>query len=124
MPAPVSWYLVVDDEAHVRDLVAACLEGDPLVLKASCAEEALTALREAPAGAPGCALVDLKMPGLDGLATIALLRRLLPGLPCALVTGSGVPREAALDGGADSVLRKPFTFGELYACLDSLAARV
>jgi CheY-like chemotaxis protein len=63
------------------------------------------------------------MPGPDGLATIALLKRLRPGLPCALVTGSGIAEGTALAGGADRLLRKPFTAGELLACLDALAER-
>jgi two-component system, LuxR family, response regulator FixJ len=124
MPLPFSWFLVIDDEATVREMLAAFLGGGPRVLKASCANEALAALPGAPEVEPGCALVDFKMPGADGLATIALLRRLRPGLPCALVTGSDIPDRVALAGGAGSVLRKPFRMGELEACLDSLAARV
>jgi CheY-like chemotaxis protein len=123
MPGPFRWFLVVDDEEYIRFVLAAYLGGGPLVLKASCADEALVAMLDAPEGEPGCALVDLKMPGTDGLATIALLRRLRPGLPCVLVTGSDISEEDALAGGADSLLRKPFGWEDLVACLDSLASR-
>jgi CheY-like chemotaxis protein len=116
------WCLVVDDDPAVRDLMAAYLRDGPPALEAGSCEGAEAALRSAPEGA-GCALVDLQMPGPDGLATITLLKRLRPGLPCALVTGSGIAEEDALAGGASALLRKPFTRAELLACLDSLAAR-
>jgi CheY-like chemotaxis protein len=122
-PRRFDWCLVVDDDPAVRGVVVAYLrQGGPPALEAGSASEAEAALLSAPAGA-GCALVDFNMPTADGLAAIALLKRLRPGLPCALVTGSGIGGEEARAGGADALLAKPFTRAELLACLDALAGR-
>jgi putative two-component system response regulator len=105
--------LVIDDEPLVRDLVSDILADDGHdVLAAATAEAALEAL-----GDQSLALVvsDIVMPGLSGLELLAAARRRRPNLPVVLVTGRATHRvvSAALAGGADGLVMKPFSHAEL-----------
>jgi putative two-component system response regulator len=105
--------LVIDDEPLVRDLVSDILADDGHeVLAAATAEAALEAL-----GDPSLGLVvsDIVMPGLSGLELLAAARRRRPNLPVVLVTGRATHGvvSAALAGGADGLVMKPFSHAEL-----------
>ncbi len=79
--------LVVDDEEKFLNTISERLKHlgfDPL--KASNGEEALELAQTAPLD---LAIVDLKMPGIDGLVTIAKLKEIHPGLKTILLTGHG-----------------------------------
>ncbi len=102
--------LVVDDEAHVREIVAEQLEtlGYPVVPAGSGAE-ALALLDDGEE--VGLLLSDLAMPGMDGITLIREVQRRRPGLPAILLTGFATQgAELALSGtqgGNFSVLVKP-----------------
>ena len=114
--------LVVDDEEVVR---RACLRmlralGRP-VLSAGGGQEAVEVLRAHP-GQIGAAIVDLSMPGMDGLATLEALRALEPALPVLLT--SGFDEQALLGRGAQGraagFLQKPYSLDELRAAVARL----
>lgn len=65
----------------------------------------------------GLALLDLSLPGVDGLSLMAALRRRNDDTPVIIITArDAVPdRVAGLDGGADDYLVKPFALDELLA---------
>lgn len=69
---------------------------------------------------PACALVDVRLPGLDGLALQRRLKELHPGLPVIVVTGHGdvATARSALRDGAVDFLEKPIDENEL---LDAVA---
>ncbi len=89
------------------------VDDDPLLLKAFtrnlrhrfevlCAETAREGLALARRARPDVAVVDLKLPDMDGRELISRIQELLPGLRCVLMTGYGSPDRAvdALSGGA------------------------
>jgi DNA-binding NarL/FixJ family response regulator len=81
--------LVADDEALIRNGICAVLEsaaGITVTVQADCARSAVT---RALAARPDVALIDIKMPGSDGLSAVAELRRLLPGLRVIVLTSFG-----------------------------------
>jgi|RhiMetdeSRZDD1v2_1073273.scaffolds.fasta_scaffold67538_2 two-component system response regulator GlrR len=100
--------LVVDDEQNLRILIEALLESAGYrVLLASGGEEALA---HAAAGEPDLAIVDLRMPGMDGLTLLEHLLRLHPVLPVLMLTAHGTVAQAveAMQRGAYDFLTKPF----------------
>ena len=87
--------LVVDDEEAIRDLLVKMLElADYEVDGAPDGPSALEFLQKEP-----CDLmfVDLKMPGMDGLALIRQARSSKPGLPVIVVTGYSSEASASCD---------------------------
>ena len=83
--------LLADDENLIRGALAALLDLEDdlqVVAQAASGDEALAM---AVAHAPDVAVLDLQMPGPDGIEVAARLRRLLPSCACLLVTGHGRP---------------------------------
>ncbi len=113
--------LVVDDEAGHRLMVRAVLEDAGWsVLEADSGEAALRALAQQPGGLPHVALVDMRMPGMDGLTLLRELHARRPGLPVVLLTAFGSVGTAvdAMKQGAFDYLTKPADNEELKAVLD------
>jgi two-component system response regulator AtoC len=112
--------LVVDDEPTPRFALRDLLECDGhAVEEAEHAPAALDAVdRAARAGAPfDLVLTDLRMPRVDGLALLELLRRDHPALPVVLLTAHGDERTAvrALRLGAWDYVPKPYDNAEILA---------
>jgi two-component system response regulator MprA len=112
MPARI---LIVDDDPQIRELLhrSLTLEGFRTVLAAD-AEQALRLMRD---DLPDLAILDVLLPGLDGLAVCRRIRAVAPSLPIIMLTArDAVPdRVAGLEAGADDYLVKPFAFEELLA---------
>ena len=105
--------LVVDDEQVVREGCRMVLEseGYEVALASSCAF-ALAAIRKC---RPALLLLDLKMPGYDGLHLLRIVKKAWPDMAVVIMSGYGTP-EALGDvfaQGADAFLPKPFTPDEL-----------
>ena len=115
--------LVVDDEPAVREslLRALRLEGYEVELAADGAE----ALHRRVASAPDAIILDVLMPGVDGLEVCRRLRAEGDRTPVLMLTArDAVPdRVAGLDAGADDYLVKPFALAELLARLRALLRR-
>ncbi|MFO7571890.1 MAG: response regulator transcription factor [Gaiellaceae bacterium] len=116
--------LVVDDERAVRESLrrALELEGFEVELVAD-GEEALTRLRSAPL--PDVVILDVLMPGLDGLEVCRRLRAELVTVPVLMLTARAEvdSRVAGLEAGADDYLPKPFALAELLARIRALLRR-
>lgn len=99
--------LVVDDQPAVRRLVEAILQAAGYrVIAAAHGSEALTLAQGQPLS---LAVLDLYMPGLDGLQTLQGLRSLQPGLPAVLMTARAEAVAADRPGTAGVFLiAKPF----------------
>jgi DNA-binding NtrC family response regulator len=78
--------LVVDDEAPVRLSLAAYLEDEGFIVRS--AESAEQAMESAAANPPHLAVVDLRLPGMDGGALILELAKRHPGMKFLIHTGS------------------------------------
>ena len=78
---------VVDDDAAVRRALARLLRSEGL--EAVAYETAQAVLNAAPSLSSGCILLDLQMPGMDGLELLARLGQLGIELPVIVVTGHG-----------------------------------
>ncbi|CAO3431367.1 response regulator transcription factor [Azospirillum doebereinerae] len=99
---------VVDDDEAVRDALAVHLELAGLAVRTyASAAEFLDAVDP---GQPGCAVLDIRMPGMDGLALQQEMVRRGLTLPVIVVTGHGdVPAAVrAFRAGAVDFLQKPF----------------
>jgi len=115
--------LVVDDDAANRVAVRAILSGEGFsVREAADAFAALDAVEEEP---PHAILLDLKMPGMDGLGLLDNLRRRELGVPVVVLTGHGDEFTAAscLEAGADAYLAKPPQRAELLLAIRNAVAR-
>jgi len=105
--------LVVDDDARILVSLSRALAREVDEIRtADNADEALQALAESPAA---IALVDLKMPGMDGLELLALLRERTPDLDVIMMTAyEDLPTvAAAMRGGAVDFLTKPLDLHSL-----------
>ena len=117
--------LVVDDEAPVREALrrALTLEGYSVELAADGAE-ALHRLRDE--GAADAVVLDVLMPGVDGLEVCRRIRSAGNGIPVLMLTARDeiADRVAGLDAGADDYLVKPFALKSYSpACARCFAVR-
>jgi two-component system, OmpR family, response regulator MprA len=115
--------LAVDDDPKMLSLMRrGLIFADYAVDLAADGEEALAIARDRP---PDLVVLDVMLPGIDGLAVCKRLRAADPHVPILLLTARGrVPdRVAGLDAGADDYLIKPFAFDELLARIRALLRR-
>ncbi|MEN2740771.1 response regulator transcription factor [Microbacterium sp. X-17] len=100
--------LIADDQALVRGALSALLGLEPdidVVAEVGRGDEVLPAARDAH---PDVALLDIEMPGIDGIAAASLLRAELPGCRVLMVTTFGRPGylKRALQAGASGFVVK------------------
>ena len=112
---------IVDDDPAVRDALTLLLEQEGLAVGAyACAPDFLAALRPEQ---PGCAIVDLRMPGMDGMQLQEELAQRAILLPIIFLTGHGDIQTSvrAIKAGAVDFLTKPVTgaalVGSVHAAL-------
>jgi two-component system nitrogen regulation response regulator NtrX len=105
---PKSRILVIDDEAAIRDSLKMTLEyeGYEFIGAATGQEGLALAEREA----PDLVLLDVKMPGMDGIEVLERLRNMNESLPVVVVSGHGTISTAveATKKGAFDFIEKPF----------------
>src|SRR5207253_8491476 len=109
--------LVVDDEEAVCWTLKKALEAEKhKVAVASSAEEAFV---EAQKRRPDAIILDVRLPGLDGLTAIARLRQISDEAPIIVVTAFGNLTTAvrAVEGGAFDYLAKPFDLSQALATI-------
>ena len=108
--------LVVDDDAPLRSLLRATLAAEDFdVREAGSGEEAVQVLRS---WRPELVLLDVNLPGVDGLTLCAELARSNPELSVILLTGEDVGPTTARLAGAKGVVRKPFSPLELLGLVE------
>jgi two-component system response regulator MprA len=117
--------LVVDDERAVRESLRRALELEGYEIElAGDGDEALSTLgRDEPQ--PDAVILDVLMPGLDGLEVCRRLRATGSRVPVLMLTARDEVenRVAGLDAGADDYVTKPFALEELLARVRALLRR-
>ena len=106
--------LVVDDEAHVRDLLGDFLKSKGYeVLLAVDGEEAIELTNRE---SPHVIFLDIKMPGIDGIETCKRLRaeEKTHSIPIIMISAFEDMSTEAIEAGADDFVSKPFTMEEVF----------
>ncbi|CAN5223218.1 response regulator transcription factor [soil metagenome] len=119
--------LVVDDERAVRESLRRALELEGYEIElAGDGREALSRLTENGGSQPDAVILDVLMPGVDGLEVCRRLRRGGNRVPVLMLTARDEieNRVAGLDAGADDYVTKPFALEELVARVRALLRRV
>jgi len=114
--------LLVDDDPGLRALLRATL--DAVDVEVDDAEDAPSARAAIGQQRPDAIVLDVNLPGMDGLSFCRQLKseREMKEIPIVVLSGSdGGTAEAALEAGAESFLRKPFSPLELLAVVERLA---
>src|SRR5262249_361096 len=114
--------LVVDDEAPILDLIASYLRADGFTVHT--AQDGPTALAQARAVRPDLVVLDVMLPGMDGLE---ICRRIQPDLYVygLMLTARAeeIDKIVGLRGGADDCLPKPFSPRELVVRVKAILRR-
>jgi two-component system OmpR family response regulator len=115
--------LVVEDEPQISDLVAASLRYEGCEVRS--AADGDQALRLAREFKPDAVVLDVMLPGQDGLTLLRRLREEDQTLPVLFLTArdSVEDRVAGLGAGADDYVTKPFSLEELVARVRALLRR-
>ena len=123
---PGDTILAVDDEVHILELISFNLKAAGYhVVTALTGEEAL---KRCEVERPSLVLLDIMLPGIDGLEVCRRLKgdRMTSNIPIIMLTARGdeVDKILGLELGADDYITKPFSVRELGARVKSLLRRV
>lgn len=112
--------LVADDDASLGPLIVRVVRGLYPATDVTLVSNGLDALQVFDRRGAELVITNQEMPGLDGLALIAELRRRSIVLPILMATASTQIAPQALTAGASAVLLKPFTVAALRLALTQL----
>lgn len=116
---------IVEDDPHIRELLAFNLEKAGFSVKGY--ERGETACRDAQQAPPDLMLLDLMLPGMDGLDVCRSLRQdeLTAQTPIIMLTARGeeLDRVLGLEMGADDYIVKPFSIREVVARVKAVLRR-
>ncbi|MCZ2257514.1 response regulator [Sporosarcina sp. G11-34] len=109
--------LIVDDQAGIRLLLEEIFRKEGYKIRL--ASNGLKALQEVENELPDCILMDLNMPGIDGIEVLKRLKASWSGIPVVMMTAYGETEliDEALDLGAQKFFTKPF---DIYKVRDAI----
>ena len=115
--------LVIEDERDIADLIRLHLED--LNYLVNVARDGNTGLRKSSAGSWDLIILDLRLPGIDGLEICRRLRQRSEFVPILMLTSksSELDRVVGLEIGADDYVTKPFSVLELMARVKAILRR-
>jgi len=115
--------LIVDDQTGIRLLLSEVFtkEGFEARLAANGAE----AIQSVQEKTPDCVLLDMKMPGIDGVEVLKRIKKDWPTIPVIMMTAYGEIEltEEALENGAERYFTKPFNIFEVRDAVMEIIAR-
>lgn len=115
MTASPTRILIVDDSVVVRKVLSEFVSGDPALELAGTAPNGSIALQKLTQLSVDVVVMDVEMPGMDGIETVAALRKDWPRLPvlmCSTLTARGADSTLrALAAGATDYVAKPSAMG-------------
>jgi two-component system, OmpR family, response regulator MprA len=115
--------VVIDDDPAITSVLKRGLAYEGFTVDiASSGEDGLALVRES---VPDVVILDIMMPGIDGLEALRRLRAVDARLPVLLLTAKDAPEDEVrgLQSGADDYVVKPFTFAVLLAHVQALLRR-
>jgi FixJ family two-component response regulator len=114
---------IVDDDLSVLRSMASLLRSAGIGVRAYASAESFLDANDF--AAAGCLILDLRMPGMNGLELQRLLERIRCRVPVVLVSahGSGEERARALRQGAVTFLQKPFHAEDLLRAVETALSR-
>jgi two-component system, LuxR family, response regulator FixJ len=114
---------ILDDDESVRRSVGNLLSSAGFVVAVFDSAESF--LRSGLPESTGCLVLDLQMPGMDGLSLLAHLRKTGTQIPAVILTayGDDSARQRAMQAGAKAFLDKPFVSAELIGAVRSALRR-
>jgi DNA-binding response OmpR family regulator len=120
---PGTRILLVEDDRSIASFVAPELEH--LGFHVLCAYDGLSGLEEARSFGPELIVLDIMLPGLDGVGVLKRVRQAGSRVPVIMLTArdSTLDKVHSLDSGADDYLTKPFDIEELLARIRALLRR-
>jgi len=111
--------LIVDDEATIIESLEGILSDDGFeVIHAFNGYEALKKIE---AESPDIVLLDIWMPGMDGIETLKEIKKIAPNLPVVMITGHGTIESAvdATKSGAHDFLEKPLSIDKVMVTINN-----
>jgi two-component system, OmpR family, response regulator len=122
-PTPLVYLLLVEDDETLGDMVRRGLDASGY--RVHWEQDGDAAYDRASSGAYDALILDLMLPGLDGMTLVRSLRAAGVRTPVLCLTARAAvdDKVAGLDAGADDYLTKPFVFDELLARLRALLRR-
>ena len=116
--------LIVDDSATVRTVIRAFLEGQTNFAVCGEAADGVDAIEKAKALKPDLIVLDLAMPGMNGVEAAAILKTMMPNVPIVLFTMYSEVLGQSLTSavGVNLVLSKPDGMGKLVESVQNLLA--
>jgi len=109
--------LIADDRPHSRDALRALMATWPNVEVAGQAGDGREAVQLLETSRPDVVLMDVRMPGMDGLAATRLIKERWPEVKVVILTMYPMHRKEALSAGADAFLVKGCSTDELLAAI-------
>jgi DNA-binding NtrC family response regulator len=105
--------LVIDDDESVRKVLASALEDEGYIVET--AENGSEAIRKSNANFYNLALVDIRLPDMEGTKLLTEMKETIPKMVKIIVTGYPGLQNAveAVNRGADGYIVKPFKMGDL-----------
>lgn len=117
--------LVVDDEEHIQELIKFNLEKSGF--KVICTGNGIEAIKLVREQLPQLMLLDLMLPGMDGLDVCKEIRKdsTMSNMPIIMITAKGeeIDKIIGLELGADDYITKPFSVRELVARIKAILRR-
>lgn len=117
--------VLADDDGGFVESLRTMVDGQPRLSVVGIAGDGIEALELVEELAPEAVVIDLHMPRLDGVSTVARMRKDHPGLCLIALTGDGEPElhRAVEEAGADAVLMKGDPLDELAERIDAVRQR-
>ena len=116
--------IIEDNEANMKLALLLLRNAGHTAL---CADDAETGLMLARADRPDLILMDIQLPGMDGLAATIILKQdpATAAIPVIALTAMAMKedREKTKAAGCDAYIAKPLRYQELYAAIDSLLVK-